>query len=177
MKLSRRLTLHALLISMLFSFVACSSKSPEIPVVGETFPYTKIIMYDGTVKALNEYKGKTVVLLFWATWCGKSKRAARHINEFAKEYARRGDVVFIAANVNDIGDSDEVRTEMKESKLDYLTHAFSGNGISDEAYETLNGEGLPYIVIFDRTGRVVLTTHDYDEAFEQLRSQSPRGRR
>ena len=170
----RSIFLCVLSVALSVSTTACSTQFPEIPITGQSDPYMKLIMLDGTVRAIGEYKGKTVVLLFWATWCGKSKRAARHLNEFAKSYARRSDIVFIAANVDDIGDSEKVRTEIRDSKLDYLTHAYSGNGLIDEAYQTLSGEGIPYFVIYDRSGRVVRTTDDYDEAFAVLQSPGSR---
>ena len=173
LRLHSQRTLLVVLI-IVVSFSGCSSHGPEIPITGESYPYTKVIMFDGTVRALGEYKGKTVVVLFWATWCSKSRRAVRHFNEFAKEFARRSDIVFLAANIDDIGDAEKVQKEMKESRLDYLTHAFSGNSLADEAYETMNGEGIPYFVLIDRNGRVALTTDDYDVAFEALRSSGPR---
>ena len=176
MSVLRTISSWTLSVILLIFFVGCSH-TPAVSVVGETYPYTKVVMFDGTVRALGEYKGKTVALLFWATWCSKSKRAVRHFNEFAREFARRSDIVFLAANIDDIGDAQKVQEEMKESKLDYLTHAFSGNALADEAYETLNGECIPYFVLFDRNGRAALATDDYDVAFEALRSSGRRATR
>ncbi|CAM4283749.1 MAG: redoxin domain-containing protein [Paenibacillus macerans] len=39
------------------------------PVVGEKPPAFKLLGLDGNVHTLGDYKGKAVVINFWATWC------------------------------------------------------------------------------------------------------------
>ncbi|MEF2964393.1 redoxin domain-containing protein [Paenibacillus sp. M1] len=39
------------------------------PAVGDKPPAIKLLGLDGSVHTLEEYKGKAVVINFWATWC------------------------------------------------------------------------------------------------------------
>lgn len=49
---------------------------------------------------LSDYKGKVVVLDFWATWCGPCQAALSHIAAIAKKYQDK-DVVVLAVDVWD----------------------------------------------------------------------------
>ena len=56
---------------------------------------------DGKPIKLSDYKGKTVVLDFWATWCGVCKAQIPHLTTLAKDNADKN-VVVLAVNVMDV---------------------------------------------------------------------------
>src|SRR4029077_18160490 len=49
---------------------------------------------------LRDYRGKAVVLNFWATWCGPCKAELPMLVEAAKDYESRG-IVFVAVSPDD----------------------------------------------------------------------------
>lgn len=116
-------------------------------------PYTKVTTLDGDLISLDEFKGKEVVLAFWATWCHRSTPVMEKLNEYAKRLKGRNDVVFLAVSV----DKAEKLSKVNE-RAEYLTgfrHAFSGNEAYDEAWQAFRGTDLPYVIVIDKTGRVV----------------------
>jgi thiol-disulfide isomerase/thioredoxin len=55
---------------------------------------------DGKSITLSDYRGKVIVLDFWATWCGPCQESLPHTNKVAEEYKGKN-VVVLAVNVWD----------------------------------------------------------------------------
>src|ERR1700693_3976330 len=66
---------------------------------------------------LSQYRGKIVVLNFWATWCGECKTELPMLVEEQKRYADRG-VVVIGASLDDATTVKNVRPFAKKEKLE-----------------------------------------------------------
>lgn len=77
-------------------------------------------LYDqyGTEHKLSEYKGKTIFLNFWATWCQPCKEEMPYIEELYKEYNKNNDDVVIlgvaSPNLGREGDNDHITNFLKE---------------------------------------------------------------
>ena len=61
---------------------------------------------DGRAVSLSQFKGKVVVLSFWATWCGPCKEEMPHLQKLYAEHAKDGLVVLSVA-------TDDARTASK----------------------------------------------------------------
>jgi cytochrome c biogenesis protein CcmG/thiol:disulfide interchange protein DsbE len=104
---------------------------------------------DGQGEAsLSDYKGKVVILNFWASWCDPCKDEAPLLQELSKEYADR-DVVVVGVDSQDTtGDAKEFA---ERYGLDYpLVHA-SGSSVYNEWGLT----GFPETFLISGDGRVV----------------------
>jgi thiol-disulfide isomerase/thioredoxin len=66
------------------------------PGTGETDPDIRIVDLEGLEAALQEYRGKGVLLDFWAIWCAPCVAAIPELLEVAKEYRGKGVVVGVS---------------------------------------------------------------------------------
>lgn len=83
-------------------------KKPPPPLnVGDIAPNWTLIDSQGQPRSLSDYRGKLVVLDFWATWCGFCRKAMPAIQALHDEYADKG-VAILAVNCRDATDADPV---------------------------------------------------------------------
>jgi thiol-disulfide isomerase/thioredoxin len=105
---------------------------------------------NGKKVRLSDYRGKLVVLNFWATWCIPCRAEMPLFAEAEKEYASR-DVVFIAASLDDRQTRPKVAGFVAEFKLGFPVWV----GASTMDLEDLGlGQALPATVFLDRDGHI-----------------------
>lgn len=126
----------------LASFDLC----PESPALGAMTQWTNTESL-GEGRSLAEFKGKIVVLDFWATWCGPCIQSIPKNNEIAKEYADDG-VVLIGVCHKDGGE--KMVETIRAKKIEYPC-VLDAKG---EANAVFKVDGYPDYVIIDREGRV-----------------------
>ena len=70
------------------------------PLIGKKAPDFTLTLFDGKELKLSDFKGKTVLLNFWASWCIPCRQEARALENSWQIYKDK-DVVFIGVNVWD----------------------------------------------------------------------------
>lgn len=110
---------------------------------------------------LSSYRGKVVVLDFWATWCGPCQESLPATNKVAAKFSKKG-VVFLGVNV---WDKKEAFHQWLPEHRNYSSIKFAidprGAG-QDVATKLYHVSGIPTQYILDRKGRVVASTVGYD---------------
>jgi thiol-disulfide isomerase/thioredoxin len=108
---------------------------------------------DGRQQAVAQWRGKVLVVNFWATWCAPCRE---EMPQFVKVQSRdeaKG-VQFVGIAVDDVA---KVRTFAKEIGLNYPTLVGGYGAI--ELSKALGNElsALPFTVVLGRDGKVALT--------------------
>ena len=100
---------------------------------------------------LRDYRGKPVVLNFWATWCGPCKDEIPMLVEAEKVYAPRG-VVFIAASLDDEKTRKLVPAFLSASKVAFPVWM---GATGDDLDKLGMGEAVPATAFIDGEGYIV----------------------
>jgi thiol-disulfide isomerase/thioredoxin len=105
----------------------------------------------GEPHSLQSYRGKIVVLNFWATWCGPCAEEMPMLVKAQKLYGDRG-LVVIGVSLDEDSARAAVEKFAKKKKIDFPL--WVGGAVEDLKRFGL-GEALPATVFFDADGRIV----------------------
>lgn len=111
---------------------------------------------------LSDYRGKVVVLDFWATWCGPCINSMPHTQEVAAKYKDQGVVVLGSCTSDDRG---KFEAWVKANQAKYPDFIFSHDPAergADRVSAKLYGVGgIPQQFIIDREGKIAATVTGY----------------
>ena len=105
---------------------------------------------NGAAVQLSHYRGKVVLLDFWATWCHGCKTEIPWYQEFSRKYGKDG-LVVIGVSMDD-GGWNVVKPFLKEKQMTYPVV------IGNDALGKLYGlSEMPLTLLIDRSGRIALS--------------------
>lgn len=121
--------------------------APQAPVpLGKPAPAFTVTGLDGVKHKLSEFRGKVVLIDFWATWCPPCRKGLPETQKFYTDYGKRGLAVVTV--------SDEVKATvqpyLKENKLTFPAYLDPG-GAASKAYHV---SAIPTVVVIDRNGNL-----------------------
>jgi thiol-disulfide isomerase/thioredoxin len=103
---------------------------------------------DGKQVSLSSYKGKVVLLNFWATWCGPCKAEIPGFVEIQEKY--KDQLVIVGFSVDDT--AEKAREYATEYKMNYPILLGEGREDVQDAYGPI--WGIPASFIISKDGRV-----------------------
>jgi thiol-disulfide isomerase/thioredoxin len=148
-----RRTLLACLLATFAVSLFPQKAAAQLPVIRfvkdpDPAPDFKVKDLDGKVLSLEGYKGKVILLNFWATWCGPCRAEIPSLIELQNKYKDRMQIIGM---VVDEDDENEIRAVVKNETINYpvalapLPVRMAYGGIM----------ALPTVFIINPEGRVV----------------------
>jgi thiol-disulfide isomerase/thioredoxin len=117
---------------------------PAVPAVSGT-------TLTGQRLSLDSYKGKTVVLNFWGSWCDPCRREAPALGMLARQLQPDG-VRFVGIDIRD--EPDSARAFMQNFNVSYPSLNDPNDEIALEFHSTVPPAAIPTTLIIDRSGRI-----------------------
>jgi thiol-disulfide isomerase/thioredoxin len=131
----------------LFSTIGLTQERPDMA------PFFAASLLDAAGKpvAMSTYKGKPLVVNFWARWCPPCRAEIPELNEFSKQHA--GKITVLGIGIED--DPAAVKAFAADFPIRYPVFLSGPNG--PQMMQMLGNPraGLPFTLFVDRHGRVV----------------------
>jgi thiol-disulfide isomerase/thioredoxin len=133
---------------------------PSSKVVPEDF---EVRTLDGDIFKLSDYRGKVVVLDFWATWCPPCREEVPQLVRLTRENQARG-IEVIGLHIDDRGRSskEDIRKFAEVFDINYTVGL-----ATNEMFAAYLGEvetAIPQTLVFDRKGNAVAHFVSYTPA-------------
>ena len=147
---SKRIIIYGVVALCLLGLYAASRRTalkPKPSASGNLAPDFVVTDLDGKKLSLSDYKGKVVLLDFWATWCSPCREEIPHFVDMQNKYGPQGFQV-IGISMDD--DAKPVREFYKQYKLNYPV-AIGDDKLAEHFGGVL---GLPVNFIIDRQGSI-----------------------
>ncbi len=108
---------------------------------------------NGVNQALSQYKGKIIVLNFWATWCSPCREEMPELSQIHQEYQNKN-VVVLGVAIDELG---LIKEFIQATPVSYPLFAAENEGMALGDSLGNNQSVLPYTVIINTDGRIVKT--------------------
>ncbi|RAI88299.1 thiol-disulfide isomerase/thioredoxin [Algoriphagus yeomjeoni] len=144
----------------------------EIPdLTDQQFDYRgKFLTFEGEQINLESYRGKTLFINLWASWCGPCRAEMPHISELYKSVQDEPDLEFLMIGIdNDIKKS----AGFLEGKSWAFPTAHASFGLN----QSLQSQSIPTTLVVSPEGKIVfyqegMSNFNTDEFREFLKNQS-----
>ena len=138
-----------------------TEQETTIVKVGDMAPDFTVEMLDGRSLKLSEMKGKVVLVVFWATWCGSCMEEFKEIPEkIVKRFEGKEDFIFVPISRGE--DRETVQKKMNQLRRVGIVFPV-GLDPDKKIYESYASLFIPRNFLIDREGKVVFTSVGYKE--------------
>ena len=136
---------------------------PVLALIGKTVPDFTTTDLDGNPISLEQYRGKVVLLDFWAVWCGPCIAEMPNVKKVYDTYKDEGfDIIGISLDI----DEERLRNYLKENEIPWR-QVFSGKGWDSPVSRQYGIRAIPAPWLIDKDGTLI-THQARGETLEQL---------
>ena len=115
-------------------------------------PEIRFTDLSGKPQSLDAYKGKVIVLNFWASWCGPCREELPMLEKLMKEYEGK-DVVILAASIDDAKTQPNIARFLEKKKIEKLSILTGATAATLKQFDL--GLMVPATIVIDGNGEVV----------------------
>ena len=120
---------------------------------------------DGKPIKMEDYKGKVLLIDFWATWCGPCMHELPNVLEAYKKYHDKG---FEILGISFDTDREKFEKVIKEKGMTWR-HYFDGKGWGNEIGALYNVRAIPHTILVGRDGKIAAINIRGERLIEMVR--------
>ena len=143
------------IISIVLTVGPLASFGPSITAsIAKPMPNVAVQTASGATVHLADYKGKVILIDFWASWCAPCKTSFPALDVLYRDYQEKG-LEVLAVNLDERRHDADVFLEAHPHRLTVL---FDAKGVSPQAFGV---QGMPSSFLIDRAGNIRFTHMGY----------------
>ena len=150
------------LIRMFFAILFAFCLGAGTATAGEAAPDFTLRDIDGKEVQLSSFKGKVVMINFWATWCGPCKLEMPHLDKMDREFEDKGFEV-ISISTDDARASSKVKPLIKRGGYGFTVLLDKDTTVVAQYNPA---KTLPFNALIDREGRIHKVYQGYNPGDE-----------
>ena len=131
-------------------------------LAGEAAPDFSLRDINGKEVSLSSYKGKVVLVNFWATWCGPCKLEMPHLDKMDRDLESKGFEV-ISISTDDARAASKVKPLVKRGGYGFTVLLDKDTTVVSQYNPA---KTLPYNVLIDRAGNIHKVYQGYNPGDE-----------
>lgn len=140
-----------LLLLIAFASFSCQAQKKDF---SQAALNNKVLALDGKEVAfkdiISKYRGKTVVLEMWASWCGDCVKAMPKLKQLQKD---NPDAAYVFISMDKAENKWKAGIEKHELKGD---HYWATDGMKGKFGQSIDLDWIPRYIIVDKSGNVAL---------------------
>ena len=128
-------------------------EATDSTLVGTPLPALSLADLDGRTHALRDYRGRRVLINFWASWCGPCLEEMPALNQAQEKFGDHGAIVLGIA----MDEPERVRAFLAEHPMSYPILLGKLDSPSTSLQLGDKREILPFSVLINDDGRIIAT--------------------
>jgi|SRR5215472_3741493 len=163
------------IIVLVIAFAAPATVPADLTPAASRKPLPEVALTgsEGAPVNLSVYKGRVVVLDFWATWCEGCKEEIPWFMEFQSKYGQKG-LTVVGASLDDDGWK-SVKPYLRQHAINYRIVI----GTFESAKQFGVDKGMPVTLLIDRQGKIadvhpgMVDKEAFEREIQALLKESP----
>lgn len=132
---------------------------------GAPAPLFDIESLSGSRLRLSDFKGKYVVLDFWATWCGPCKVELPGLRKLQEKFGSDNRFALVSLSLDK--DSEVLRKFVEKEKLNW-SHGIVVDRTKTDVPKAYGVEGIPAVFLIGPDGKIILSRPRYEQLKREL---------
>jgi len=135
-------------------------------MINKPAPQFTLVDIDGKSVSLSDFKGKTVIVDFWATWCSPCVKSFPVMQKAQTKLTKNNDVKFLFINTWERVENKKKNAKDFLKKTNYPFHVLMDE--SNEVVAEFGVEGIPTKFIVDKNGNIRFKSVGFSGSEEEL---------